>query len=457
MALASQNARPDRNNPNARGRGPTVFVLIAIGAFAAFMGIRALIGGGEDGSATPRSASASETITTQPENQTRRTALDEAISNAGTDDAPAAEQKTAPTVTAPAEPAPTPTPAPTATPTPEPRPEPRPEPTPAPAQPPVATPEQPKNDGAAAQEAPKEPKDTTSPTEQVPEAKPAAAQPFFGNGLNASKPLVTPTGAGGTEPPADSPAGKLKAGLAIAGTEPVKARALLSAAVLSGTLNEQDSYNAFNALAQISSKLFLTPVFNAGDTACMQYTVEPNDSLEKIVRKNKIGCDWRLVARLNNIKKPESIQVGKRLKLPKGPFSAVVWKRDYRIDICVGEGADRVIVVSMPVGLGEANGTPTGMFKVRNGSKLLNPEWTHPVTGQRYAADDPANPIGEHWLGLEGTEEKTSSLKGYGIHGTVEPDSIGQNRSLGCVRLLAGDVALVWECLGDGAAVEIRP
>lgn len=457
MALASQNARPDRNNPNARGRGPTVFVLIAIGAFAAFMGIRALIGGGEDGSATPRSASASETITTQPENQTRRTALDEAISNAGTDDAPAAEQKTAPTVTAPAEPAPTPTPAPTATPTPEPEPEPRPEPTPAPAQPPVATPEQPKNDGAAAQEAPKEPKDTTSPTEQVPEAKPAAAQPFFGNGLNASKPLVTPTGAGATEPPADSPAGKLRAGLAIAGTEPVKARALLSAAVLSGTLNEQDSYNAFNALAQISSKLFLTPVFNAGDTACMQYTVEPNDSLEKIVRKNKIGCDWRLVARLNNIKKPESIQVGKRLKLPKGPFSAVVWKRDYRIDICVGEGADRVIVVSMPVGLGEANGTPTGMFKVRNGSKLLNPEWTHPVTGQRYAADDPANPIGEHWLGLEGTEEKTSSLKGYGIHGTVEPDSIGQNRSLGCVRLLAGDVALVWECLGDGAAVEIRP
>jgi len=453
MALASQNARSDRNNPNARGRGPTVFVLIAVGAFAAFMGIRALIGGGEDGSSTPRSASASETITTHPENQTRRTALDEAIANAGTDDAPASEQKSAPTVTTPAEPAPTPTPAPT----PSPAPIATPEPTPAPVQPPVATPEQPKNDGAAAQEAPREPKDSTSPNEEQPAAKPAPSQPFFGNGLNASKPLVTPADASATEPAADSPAGKLKAGLAIAGTEPVKARALLSAAMLSGTLSGQDSYDAFNALAQISSQLFLTPVFNAGDTTCMQYTVEANDSLEKIVRRNKIGCDWRLIARLNNIKKPESIQVGKRLKLPKGPFSAVVWKRDYRIDICVGEGADRVIVASMPVGLGEANGTPTGMFKVRSGSKLLNPEWTHPVTGQRYAADDPANPIGEHWLGLEGTEEKTSSLKGYGIHGTVELDSIGQNRSLGCVRLLAGDVALVWECLGDGATVEIRP
>jgi len=453
MALASQNARPDRNNPNARGPRGMVFALIVVGVFAAFMGIRALIGGGEDGSATPRAASAAETITTEPENQTRRTALDEAISNAGTGVAPAPEPKpepkteaktdtvTAPSVATPAEPAPT------ATPT----------STPAPAQPPIAVPEQPKSDGAAAQEAPKEPKDTTSPTEQAPAANPAASQPFFGNGLNASKPLITPAPSGAAEPPADSPAGKLKAGLAIAGTEPVRARALLSAAVLSGTLTEQEAYDAYNSLAHISAQLFLTPVFNASDTTCTQYTVQPNDSLEKIIRKNKIGCDWRLVARLNNIKKPESIQVGKRLKLPKGPFSAVVSKRDYRIDICVGEGADRVIVVSMPVGLGEANGTPTGLFKVRTGSKLLNPEWTHPVTGQRYASDDPANPIGEHWLGLEGTEEKTSSLKGYGIHGTVEPDSIGQNRSLGCVRLLAGDVALVWECLGDGAIVEIRP
>ena len=113
-------------------------------------------------------------------------------------------------------------------------------------------------------------------------------------------------------------------------------------------------------------------------------------------------------------------------------------------------------VASLPVGLGAANGTPEGRFRVKPGSKLLNPEWIHPVTGQRYEADDPANPIGEHWLGLEGIEAGNASLLGYGIHGTIENDSIGQNMSLGCVRLLKDDVALVWESLADGSEVEIR-
>ena len=290
------------------------------------------------------------------------------------------------------------------------------------------------------------PKTTPAATEQ---AKPEGSAPFFGNGFNGSTPVQ------GTTPVASANA-TLAEGIALASSDPVKARALLSKAVLSGGLDEPSARTASNALAQINSSLFLTPVFNAGDATCVQYTVAANDSLEKIVRKAKIGCDWRLIARINKIKKPESIQVGKRLKLPKGPFSAVVSKRDYRLDICIGEGADRVIVASMPVGLGQASGTPLGMFKVRAGSKLLNPEWIHPVTGQHFGADDPANPIGEHWMGLEGIEESNSKLQGYGIHGTIEPDSIGHDQSLGCVRLLAGDVAIAWECLGDGALVEIR-
>ena len=452
MALASQNARSDRTNPNGRGSKPMMFAFIALAAFGAIMAGRWMFGG-SDGAA-PRAAIAAETITTDPENHTRRAALDDGTSTPET----STPETSAPETSAPETSAKSPVDAKATTSasadTTEPtKSEAAVSAEPAATQPPAAMPEQPKTDTAPTQDAPKDAKDTTSPT-----SAPREKVPFFGNGQNASSPLVAPaTPDVGAEPPSDSPAGKLKQGLALAATEPVKARALLSAAVLSGTLAEPDARSASNALAHISSQLFLTPVFNAGDATCNQYIIAANDSLEKIVRKQHIGCEWQLVARLNNIKKPESIQVGKRLKLPKGPFSAVVWKRDYRIDICIGEGADRVIVASMPVGLGEANGTPTGMFKVRGGSKLQNPEWIHPVTGQRYAADDPTNPIGEHWLGLEGTEERTSSLKGYGIHGTTDPDSIGQNRSLGCVRLLADDVALVWECLGNGAVVEIRP
>ena len=272
------------------------------------------------------------------------------------------------------------------------------------------------------------------------------------NGITqGERPAATPAANAG------SPAGNLAQGLSLAASEPVKARAMLSSALLSGELSPLDAKRCSDALVEIGRVLAFTPVYNANDPMFFQYTVQSGDSLEKIVRRHKMGCDWRLVQRINNIKKPEAIRVGQRLKLPKGPFSAVVSKRDYRVDICVGAGNERVVLTSLPCGLGSANGTPTGNFKVRVGSKLLNPEWTHPVTGEHFAGDDPKNPIGEHWLGLEGTDTTNAQLAGYGIHGTIDIDSIGQDRSLGCVRLLAEDVALVWECLGDGAMVEIRP
>ena len=299
----------------------------------------------------------------------------------------------------------------------------------------------------------------SAPPPQAPEPDQPASppKPSFGNGFGDAKPADAATPDAATpDAAAATPDGELREGLALAASEPVKARLLLSRALLSGALGPAESRQASDALQRLSAQLFLTPVFNVNDPACFQYTVQPNDSLEKIVRKQKLGCDWRLVARMNNIKRPEAIAVGKRLKLPRGPFSAVVSKRDYRIDLCAGLGSDRIVVASLPVGLGAANGTPEGRFRVKPGSKLINPEWIHPVTGQRYEADDPANPIGEHWLGLEGIEGKNASLLGYGIHGTIENDSIGQNMSLGCVRLLKDDVALVWESLADGAEVEIR-
>ena len=294
------------------------------------------------------------------------------------------------------------------------------------------------------------PAGTTPPASTPP--SPAAPQAPVGNGFDGT-PASTPTTGGD----ASRSAGSIADALALAVTNPIEARAALSQAILSGTLGPIDAKQVTDALVKLGNELFFTPNFNANDKLFFQYAVQSGDSLERIVRKHKLGCDWRLVARINNIKKPEAIRVGQRLKLPKGPFSAVVSKRDYRVDLCVGAGSERVVFMSLPCGLGKSNGTPVGRFKVRPGSKLLNPEWRNPITGEFFNANDPANPIGEHWLGLEGIEPSNSALLGYGMHGTNEPNSIGQDQSLGCVRLLADDIAIVWESLGDGCEVEIRP
>ena len=313
-----------------------------------------------------------------------------------------------------------------------------------------------------AQAVPPETAPISTPVREVPPTIPADTGNKKTNGLDpaADAPVATPDGQSPDQQP-DQQLGhqlghQLDRGLALAATDPVKARVILSSALLSGTLSPIESKKAADTLVEIGRILTFTPVYNANDPMFFQYTIQAGDSLEKIVRRHKIGCDWRLVARINNIKKPEAIRVGQRLKLPKGPFSAVVSKRDYRVDLCIGAGSERVVMTSMPCGLGSANGTPTGMFRVKPGSKLLDPEWVHPVTGEHFAASDVKNPIGEHWLGLEGVDATNAQLTGYGIHGTIDVDSIGQDRSLGCVRLLSDDVGVVWESLGDGASVEIR-
>jgi len=126
--------------------------------------------------------------------------------------------------------------------------------------------------------------------------------------------------------------------------------------------------------------------------------------------------------------------------------------------IYAGEGPSRVLIAIFPVGLGELNSTPTGAFMVRPKSKLINPEWNNPRTGEHFASDDPKNPIGERWIGLIGVEPQNQGFKGYGIHGTVDPASIGKQASMGCVRMSDADIELVYEFLTEpNSTIVIAP
>ena len=55
----------------------------------------------------------------------------------------------------------------------------------------------------------------------------------------------------------------------------------------------------------------------------------------------------------------------------------------------------------------------------------------HRISGRLLLAHGPNNPVGRAWVGL--------SRSGYGIHGTPDPEDIGQTRSLGCIRLANWD------------------
>jgi LysM repeat protein len=308
-----------------------------------------------------------------------------------------------------------------------------------------------------------------APTPPAPAVTPSEEPPPGVRSASPDRPAESKPAAPITPPPSAQPTPpaqlaqpgssnpELSRAMRLAASDPVAARVLATRAIDSGALSPADRMRAYDLLNGLARQLFFNANVNPNDPTMVVYTVRSGDNLQKIVREQQLGCDHRLIQRINGIADPRKLRVGQRLRLPKGDFHAEVIKSEYRLNLYLGEGSDRVLISSFRVGLGESNGTPTGLFKVRPNSKLIDPEWTHPRTGQHFRSNDPMNPIGEHWIGLVGVEESTRGFLGYGIHGTIEPDSIGQDRSLGCVRLLADDVAIVYECLTEpNSTVVIR-
>jgi len=239
--------------------------------------------------------------------------------------------------------------------------------------------------------------------------------------------------------------------------KPIEGRQYLTRALDSGALNSAEEQHVREQLTALNAQLVFSPEVIPGDPFAQQYTIASGDVLSQVPRKQGLNIDWRFLQSINNIPDPRRIRAGQRIKLVTGPFHAVVHKRDFRLDLYLGEIGNWVYVCSFPVGLGEYNSTPTGVFQVRLHSKLVNPEWVNPRTGKRFLPDDQDNPIGERWIGLQGVSDAIRDLRGYGLHGTIEPESIGRESSLGCIRLSADDVELIYEMLvEERSTVEIR-
>ena len=167
------------------------------------------------------------------------------------------------------------------------------------------------------------------------------------------------------------------------------------------------------------------------------YEVQFGETLDSIAKQFHIP--WQYLARLNGVT-PKTLQAGRKLKVMTGPFGAVVDLDKFELTV----HAHGWFVRRYRIGIGRDHGTPLGEFTVQN--KLENPEWYNP-SGGVVSADDPSNPLGEYWLGLGDH---------IGIHGTIDPQSIGQASSRGCIHMNDDDIAEVFNLLGVGSPVVIR-
>jgi len=106
--------------------------------------------------------------------------------------------------------------------------------------------------------------------------------------------------------------------------------------------------------------------------------------------------------------------------------------------------ADGNVIAKFSIAVGAAaSPSPTGEFRITN--RVTNPTYYRPGTVIPAGKD---NPVGTRWLGL--------SQKGYGIHGTNVPRSIGRAASHGCIRLRNRDMERLFSMLRIGDVVQIR-
>jgi len=109
------------------------------------------------------------------------------------------------------------------------------------------------------------------------------------------------------------------------------------------------------------------------------------------------------------------------------------------------------MVKTYPIAIGEPGfETPEGVYWVTE--KEVDPTWIVPVSLRKHydcisVPPGPKNPLGKYWLGL--------SHKGYGIHGTNFPWSVGRLVSHGCVRLYPEHIAQLVQEVSVGTMVEV--
>jgi len=232
----------------------------------------------------------------------------------------------------------------------------------------------------------------------------------------------------------------------------LEARDTVNAALVSGKLSGYDADAARALLSEINQTVVFSNRKFADDRFGGTYQVQSGDRLDKIGARNALTSD--ILLRINGLSDPRRLPSGAYIKILKGPFHAVVSKSAFRLDLYLGglpgSGSDVSYVTSFRVGLGKDDSTPLGKWQVEPGRKVQNPVYYSPRGEGVIEADDPKNPLGEFWIGLAGLDGDAVGKESYGIHGTIEPDSIGKQSSMGCIRLRNEDVAVVFSALVEG-------
>jgi LysM repeat protein len=212
-------------------------------------------------------------------------------------------------------------------------------------------------------------------------------------------------------------------------------------------MSPQQRLSVKNQLSELSDQWLFSRTVVPEDPLCESYQVRFGDTLESIGNKYKVPYEFLMT--INHISRPESLQAGLPIKVLKGPFNAKIYRSTFTMDVYL----QNTFVRSFRVGLGkDKTETPTGLWRVKAEGKLEKPPWPDPVSGKIIYPEDPEYPLGSRWIGLDGLSGQAKDRTGFGIHGTKDPETIGNASSQGCIRMNNGEAILVYNMLFPGVS-----
>jgi lipoprotein-anchoring transpeptidase ErfK/SrfK len=151
------------------------------------------------------------------------------------------------------------------------------------------------------------------------------------------------------------------------------------------------------------------------------------------------GNQIRKLATLTSVLLMAAAEALAQDRMAKPSRRIVVSIPDRKLAVLEGEHVLRIF----PTAVGtERTPSPAGSFHIVE--RIPNPTW---YGKGKIVAPGKSNPLGTRWLGL--------SIKGYGIHGTNNPASVGRHASHGCIRLRNQDVEQLFEMVRVGDQVEL--
>jgi hypothetical protein len=168
----------------------------------------------------------------------------------------------------------------------------------------------------------------------------------------------------------------------------------------------------------------------------VSHEVISGDTLGKLAKQ--YGTTIDLIKIKNNLKS-DVIRIGQKLRIWTAPFNIFVDKSQNILMV----KKDNEVLKVYHVSTGKGSSTPAGEFTIT--SRLPDPVWFN--RGVVVPPDSPANVLGTRWLGFD--------VSSYGIHGTVNPDTIGQQVTEGCVRMRNEEVEELYSFIPTGTKVVI--